>query len=123
MAPFMAAAAAALGGQPLGATYFATGVTWPEPRARSLSVYSALRAEIVAFDALRLGTHFAIPLFFLQGAHDLYTVTAEVARYAQLLEAPHVEVATIEGGGHFTLLLRDELLALLRTRVRERLLS
>jgi proline iminopeptidase len=122
MAPFMAAAAAALTGQPQGATYFAAGVTWPEPRARSLSVYTALRAEIVSFDAVRLGTRFAIPLFFLQGEDDLYTVTAEVARYAQRLQAPRVEFAAIEGAGHFTLLLRDELLAFLRTRVRERLL-
>jgi pimeloyl-ACP methyl ester carboxylesterase len=67
----------------------------------------------VTFDARRLGSRFALPVLFVQGAEDLYSVTAEVRRYAAELEAPHVELVTIDGAGHSVMLLREELLAAL----------
>ena len=91
--------------------------------ARSFAAYTALRAEIVAFDARRLGLTFAVPMFFLQGADDLFTVTAEVAAYAAEIAAPHVELVRIDGSGHSTLFLRNEFLALLVSHVRPKLLD
>jgi len=108
---------AALQGVPAGASYFAAGLKWPEPLARSYSVYTALRGEIVAFDARRLGLKFALPMFFLQGDDDVFTVTAEVQAYAAEIAAPHVELLAIAGAGHSALLLRDEILALLTKHV------
>ena len=112
--PFMGAA---LQGVPAGAPYFARGLEWPEPLARSFAAYTALRREIVTFDARRLGLEFALPMFFLQGEDDVFTVTAEVRAYAAELVAPHVDLLTIAGAGHGALLLRDDILALLKRHV------
>ena len=114
---------AALQGMPAGARYLAPGLQWPELLPRAFAAYTALRAEIVVFDARRLGLSFSVPMFFLQGADDLFTVTAEVAAYAAEIAAPHVELVQIEGSGHATLFLRNELLALLVSRVRPKLLD
>ena len=97
------------------------GVPWPEPRPRSFAAYIALRDELVAFDARRLGLRFEVPMFFIQGADDLYSVTAEVRRYAAEIEAPYVELVTIDGAGHSAIFVRDEFLAALEQRVRPEL--
>jgi proline iminopeptidase len=114
---------AALQGVPVGATYLAPGLQWPDPLARTFAAYAALRPEIVGFDARRLGSAFAVPLYFLQGADDVFTATSEVERYAAEITAPHVEYVPIEGAGHAPLVLRHELLALLARRVRPKLLA
>ena len=62
-------------------------------------------------------------MFFLQGADDLFTVTAEVAAFAAEIAAPHVELVQIDASGHSTLFLRNELLALLVTHVRPKLVD
>ena len=111
-------AAAAMAGQPPDATYLAHGVPWPEPRPRSFAAYIELRDELMAFDARKLGSRFEVPLFFVQGADDRYSVTAEVQRYAAEIEAPHVEVVTIEGAGHSVMFVRDDFLAALDRHVR-----
>jgi pimeloyl-ACP methyl ester carboxylesterase len=111
------AIAAAVQGLPAGAAYLAPGLKWPEPMARTFAAYTALRSEIVTFDARRLGRELAVPLWFLQGAEDVFTVTAEVERYAVELVAPHAEVVKIAGAGHGAMLLRDDLLAALREHV------
>lgn len=113
---------AALQGVPVGATYLAAGQQWPEPRDRTFAAYTALRSEIISFDARTLGTAFAVPMFFLQGADDVFTVTSEIERYAGELQAPHVEYVPIEGAGHSALLLRHELLMLLSRHVRPKLM-
>jgi len=110
--------AAARADQPPDAKYLAHGVPWPEPRPRSFAAYIALRDELVAFDARRLGPSFAVPMFFVQGTDDLYSVTAEVQRYAAEIEAPHVELVTIDGAGHSVMFVRAEFLAALERHVR-----
>jgi pimeloyl-ACP methyl ester carboxylesterase len=109
---------AALQGVPASATYLAPGLRWPEPRARSLAAYTALRPEIVTFDARRLGCEFTVPMFFLQGTDDVFTVSSEVQGYAAELAAPHVEYVPIAEAGHAALFLRHELRALLKRHVR-----
>jgi pimeloyl-ACP methyl ester carboxylesterase len=114
---------AALQGTPTGATYPAPRLRWPDPRVRAFAAYDALRAEIVAFDARRLALRFALPLYFLQGDDDVFTVSSEVRAYAGELTAPHVEYVSIPQAGHAALFLRDELLALLERHVRPALLA
>jgi pimeloyl-ACP methyl ester carboxylesterase len=116
--PLVAAASA---GQPPDAKYLAHGVPWPEPRPRSFAAYIALRDEFMAFDARKLGLRFAVPMFFVQGADDLYSVTSEVRRYAAEIEAPHVQLVTIDDAGHSVMFLRAEFLAALERHVRPRL--
>jgi pimeloyl-ACP methyl ester carboxylesterase len=115
LGPLMAAASQ---GAPAGAKYLAPGLQWPEPRARSFASYDALRPDIVSFDARRLGSQFAVPMFFLQGADDVFTVSSEVEAYAGELTAPHVQYVPIAGAGHAAMMLRHDLLALLQRHVR-----
>ena len=113
--------AAAGAGEPADAKYLPHGVPWPEPRPRSFAAYIELRDELVMFDARKLDLRFAVPMFFVQGTDDLYSVTAEVQRYAAEIQAPHVQLVTIEGAGHSVMFLRSEFLAVLERHVRPRL--
>jgi pimeloyl-ACP methyl ester carboxylesterase len=121
LADFGSLLAAASQGVPAGARYLAPGLQCPDALPRTFAAYSALRPEIVTFDARRLGREFAVPMFFLQGADDVFTVSSEVQAYAAELAAPHVEYLPIAAAGHAALLLRDELLTLLREHVRGKL--
>jgi pimeloyl-ACP methyl ester carboxylesterase len=89
-----------------------------EQRRRATEAFDAMRAEIVAFDAYDLGLSFDVPMFFFQGAEDLYHVTSEVAAYKARLHAPHEALERIEGAGASAWLMRDEMLALLLRYVR-----
>ena len=93
-------------------------VPMTELRARAMRAYDALRPEIVAFDARRLGREFAVPMFFLQGDLDVFTVTSEVRAYAEWLEAPLKRFVPLTGVGHSTFLMREELLRSLEAYVR-----
>jgi len=75
--------------------------------APAAAAYDALRAEIVNFDAHSLGLEFAVPMFFLQGELDIYTVNSEVWLYAEEIQAPEKEFDLIDGGGHSVYLMRD----------------
>lgn len=51
-------------------------------------------------DLPKLGTDFAIPMFFVHGAHDLLA-TADVAqRYVDSIKAPRKAIVVLEGAGH-----------------------
>jgi pimeloyl-ACP methyl ester carboxylesterase len=82
------------------------------------TTYDRLRAEMVTFDARKLGMRFDVPLFFFQGEHDTFSVTPEVQRYADEIDAPIKRVVTIPGGGHSCAFLRNEMLAKLNEHVR-----
>ena len=86
--------------------------------ATATAAYDALRTEIMEFDAHSLGLEFAVPMFFLQGELDVYTVTSEVWLYAEEIQAPQKEFDLIEGGGHSVFLMRDAFLAALNFHVR-----
>jgi len=81
-----AATAAALVTPPADARYVPADLTLPEPRARGLAAFIALRDEIAAFDAWAApGLRYEVPMVFLQGEADVYTPTAEVSDYAAAL--------------------------------------
>jgi pimeloyl-ACP methyl ester carboxylesterase len=109
------AALAALGPDELAALQ---AVPIEEARTRAMAAYDALRPEIVTFDARRLGRDFDVPMCFLQGERDVFTVTSEVRAYADWITAPHKRFVPIEGAGHSAFLMRDELLRLLDEHVR-----
>ena len=92
------------------------------PMPRTFAAYTKLRAEIVSFDARRLEREFGVPLFFLQGADDVFTVSSAVESYAAEISAPHLEYVPLAGSGHASMLLRDDLHALLLRHVRPQLL-
>jgi pimeloyl-ACP methyl ester carboxylesterase len=112
------ATAAALAAPPAGARYVPEGLNLPDGRTRGAAAYAALRGEIAAFDAWRLGVKSAVPMIFLQGDQDRYTPTAEVAGYAAAVQAPSVRLELIEGGGHSAVFMRDAFLDALRQHVR-----
>lgn len=112
-----AATAAALAKPPPGAAYASHGLELPDGRMRGATAFAALRDEIAAFDAWRLGLTFEVPLVFLQGDLDTYTPTAEVEAYAAAVHAPNVRLALIPGGGHSAVFLREPFMQALQTHV------
>ena len=51
-------------------------------------------------DLPRLGTDFAIPMFFVQGAHDLLATPDVARRYYDSLKAPQKAMVVLEHAGH-----------------------
>ncbi len=89
----------------------------PDARTLATRTYDRLRGEIVAFDSRRLGMRFEVPMVFLQGDQDVFTVTSEVQAYAAEISAPSVAFDLIRGGGHSAVFMREPFLDLLRRRV------
>lgn len=92
-------------------------------RAQAMAAYDALRPEIVAFDARKLGLEFDVPMFFVQGELDVFTVTSEVQAYAESIVAPKKAFLPVKGAGHSVHLMRDELLRLLDEHVRPAIIA
>jgi pimeloyl-ACP methyl ester carboxylesterase len=103
---------------PTNATYVAHGVARGDPRALATAAYDKMRADIVSFDARRLGRVFRVPLYFFQGEQDTYTVTAEVRDYLEEIEAPRKLLAILPNAGHSTFLTSAALLGQLLEHVR-----
>lgn len=103
---------------PSDARYLPQGQAAPDQRALAMAAYAKLRPEICAFDARKLGREFDMPVVFLQGALDAFSVTSEVEGFAAEIEAPDKRCARIQGGGHSAFLLRDSFLTLLDIHVR-----
>jgi pimeloyl-ACP methyl ester carboxylesterase len=103
---------------PPHATYVPRGLPAVDQRTQSLAVYRALRPEMVAFDARAMGVDYPLPMFFIQGEQDAYTVTSEVQAYCQELRAPAKQVVIVEGGGHSAVFLRDPFLVALNRVLR-----
>ncbi len=60
---------------------------------------------------------FEVPMVFLQGDQDVFTVTSEVQAYAAEISAPSVAFDLIRGAGHSAVFMREPFLDLLRRRV------
>ena len=117
-APAFAELLRAIASPPADATYIPRGLVLGDPRANALAAYKKMRADIVGFDARRLGRSFRVPMFFFQGEQDLYTTTDEVSGYVEAIDAPQKMLAFVPNAGHSAFLLSDALLALLLTHVR-----
>jgi pimeloyl-ACP methyl ester carboxylesterase len=75
-------------------------------------------AELMAFDARRLGTRFEVPFFLFQGASDVVTLTSLATGYFNEVEAPSKGLALIPDAGHFAAFTQPErFLDELRTQV------
>jgi pimeloyl-ACP methyl ester carboxylesterase len=117
-AVFGPAVMARINAPPPDAHYVARGLSEIDTRAQAMAAYSALRAELKAFDARRLGPRFEAPIAFIQGAEDIYSVTAAVEAYAQDIAAPRKGFSTIAGGGHSCVFMVDAFLAELNRMLR-----
>ncbi|GIG58837.1 hypothetical protein Lfu02_32090 [Longispora fulva] len=55
----------------------------------------------MAYDVRAGGTRFEIPVFVLQGEHDVLTLRALAEEYFAEVDAPVKELALIRDAGHF----------------------
>ena len=116
-AAFTRAVAAAVNAPPAEARYIARGLPQHDARAQAMAAYTALRDDLKAFDARSLGLRFEVPILFVQGDRDLFSVTSEVEAYVTEITAPRAGLATIEGGGHSCVFMTGAFLDLLRQGV------
>jgi pimeloyl-ACP methyl ester carboxylesterase len=117
LAAYDAPTRAALYTQKEGA-HIPPGLAAPDPRQAAMAAFVALKPQLAAFDAARLGLDYAVPMAFLQGAQDRHTPAAEVAAFAAQVRAPSVSLDLIEEGGHMSWLLVEPMRELLLRRVR-----
>jgi pimeloyl-ACP methyl ester carboxylesterase len=99
-------------GDLLSATLLSPGYSLKDGYAWFRGVQSSaarLLEAIMAYDARQLGTTFETPLFFFQGALDLYTPARAVSEYVATLQAPQKELLLWEQEGHLTFLTNPEL--------------
>jgi pimeloyl-ACP methyl ester carboxylesterase len=76
-------------------------------------------AELMAYDAWRMGGRFEVPFFLFQGERDVVTLTSLATEYFQEVQAPAKELALIPDAGHFAAFTQpDRFLTELLTRVR-----
>lgn len=111
---FSSLMAEALTNSSASADYIAQGVALGDPRQLATNAYSTMRAEYMAFDAWNLSTNFSMPMLFLQGDKDVYSVTAVVQEYEQAITAPYKETVILENGSHSVFWQRDVFLEALR---------
>lgn len=90
---------------------------YTDGRAVATAAYDAIRDEILAFDAERLGLDFPLPMIFLQGELDACTVSSVVEEYAARIRAPHKAYVSIPGAGHSPWIMREQYLSALQVRV------
>jgi pimeloyl-ACP methyl ester carboxylesterase len=92
---------------PEWAAFASAGDPASDGRAAALGAYMAIRDELAAFDADRLGLEYDIPMGFLQGAEDAHTTTPEVVAFASRVRAPNVALELIPEAGHLSFFLRE----------------
>ncbi|MCG8412796.1 MAG: alpha/beta hydrolase [Pseudomonadales bacterium] len=115
---FSAIMAESLSNPPQGANYIPARVALENPRSLAMAAYAALRADLLAFDAWSLPMSFAMPIFFIQGEEDVYSITSIVQAYEREINAPAKATLLVAGGGHSVFWLRDRFLQLLNQHVR-----
>ncbi len=78
-----------------------------------------LSEAIFKEDLDAFATHFAVPVFFIQGSDDLLTTTSVVKEYVEKIKAPGKALIELPGSGHFAIFRDpDAFLAALKSRVR-----
>ena len=101
---------AAMRAPPADANYIAPGIEYSEPIPLATRLFDRLRPEFYAFDAWQLGIRFELPMIFIQGELDHYSVTSEVEKYFAAITAPSRQLKVLPGAGHCSFYLRDVLL-------------
>lgn len=105
---------------PAGARYIAP-VAVPagfNPATNFISTVQEMFDIYQNFDARKVGTSFAVPVFIFQGEMDINTPVSLARDYHSEIKAPAKAFATIPGAGHNTLAFAPEVLALLNEHVR-----
>ena len=108
---FSSLMADALSNPPADASYLAQELPLSNPRELAMRAYLTMRDELVAFDAYKLKTDFVMPVLFLQGEEDYYSVTSVVQDYTQKIKAPMKKVVVNDGGSHSVFWLRERFVA------------
>lgn len=96
----------------VSAALFSPGYTLKDGYAffRGIQASAAKLLEAIqAYDARQLGPTFGTPLFFFQGALDLYTPARPVEEYVATLQAPHKDLVLWDNEGHLTFLSNPEM--------------
>lgn len=95
----------------LAAAIFAPGYSLRDTLAYLRGMGASIQVfeqAILTHDLRDLGADFAAPLFFFQGARDLYTPAQPVEAYVPTLRAPHKELVLWEDEAHLTFLTNPE---------------
>jgi pimeloyl-ACP methyl ester carboxylesterase len=108
---------------PPDATYVPRGLPPVDSVKLLMDALRPLWKEMFTFEAARLGLAWEIPMFCFQGELDINTPTALAKEYFDAIKAPAKEFAVIPGAGHATVFFADELLRLLNTHVRPRVMK
>jgi len=103
----------ALTNPPASVNYLASGIKLEHPRTLAMAAYNAIRSDLLAFDANSMSLEFPMPIFFLQGEEDVYSITSSVQAFEGRITAPRKKTVIIEGGGHSVFWLRESFLAAL----------
>lgn len=94
------------------AVLFAPGWTIQDIRALVKGMRLSLERllpEMVCYDAWAQGTHFDLPVFILQGEHDVLTPAAWAQAWIADIEAPVKRIEMIPDAGHFAMFLQPDL--------------
>lgn len=108
---------------PSDATYVPRGLPAVDPMQLLMDALRPLWKEMFTFEATSLGLEWEIPMFCFQGELDITTPTVLAKEYFDAITAPTKEFAIIPGAGHATVFFADELLRLLNSHVRPRVME
>jgi pimeloyl-ACP methyl ester carboxylesterase len=123
MAALMKVAPVLFAPPPPDATYVPRGLPVVDPTTLLMDALRPLWKVMFTFEAASLGLAWEIPMFCFQGELDIATPTALAKAYFDAITAPAKEFAVIPGAGHATVFFADELLRLLNTHVRPRVME
>lgn len=114
---------AAFAPPPADANYIAKGLPAYDVMKVFMETFNAVYQEQLAWDAEKFGTRFKIPVYIFQGAEDINTPVSLAMDWCHRITAPAKACATIPGAGHNTVFFTDQMLALMDTHVRPRLVK
>lgn len=123
MAALMKVAPVLFAPPPPDATYVPHGLPDVDPLKLLMDALRPLWKEESSFEAASLGLEWKIPMYCFQGELDITTPTVLAKEYFDAIKAPAKAFAVIPGAGHATVFFPDELLRLLNTHVRPRVME
>ena len=108
---------------PPDATYVPHGLPDVDPVKLLMDALRPLWKEMFAFEAASVGLTWKMPMFCFQGELDMTSPAVLAREYFDAIKAPAKEFVVIPGAGHATVFFADELLRLLNTHVRPRVME